>query len=219
MWQAIVDVVRNALELFGGVAGNYGVGIIILTVLVRLLLVPLTFSQNRMTAKMQKINPELQEIKKKYKDDSQKMNEETVKLWKEHGVNPAAGCLPLIIQMPIIIAMFTALRTFEFGADASFLWLPHLAQTDPLYLLPVMAAVSTFFQTRSTMQKNAAGGNQAIMMYGMPVFIGYISAQFPAGLALYLTVTQVFGVAQQYVVNHFLAVEARQEQEQEGESA
>ncbi len=214
MWQALVELVSSGIEFFGESLGSYGMGIILFTVVIRLILVPLTFSQNRATAKMQKLNPEMEKLKKKYKDDQQRLNEETVKLWKEHGVNPAMGCLPMLVQMPVIIAMFTALREFEFGE--AFLWLPDLTQPDPLFVLPVLAAVSTFIQTKLSMSQGAdsSGGSQAIMAYGMPVFIGYISTQFPSGLALYWTVTNIFGVVQQYVVNALLSSEG----EQEGES-
>ncbi len=206
MWQALVELIRNGIVFFGDLTGNYGVGIIILTVLVRLALVPLTVSQSRSTAKMQKVNPEIEKIKKKYKDDPTKQNEETMRIWKEHGVNPLAGCLPLLLQMPIIIAMFQALRGFEFAEAANFLWIPELASPDPLYLLPIMAGLATFLQTKMSTAEGA-GGNQAIMVYGMPVFIAYISMSFPAGLALYWTVTNAFGVAQQYLVNTALAAE------------
>ncbi len=199
-----MEFIRNGIVFFGDLTGNYGVGIIILTVLVRLLLVPLTVSQSKSTAKMQRINPEIERIKEKYKDDPTKQNEETLRIWKEHGVNPLAGCLPLLLQMPIIFAMFSALRGFEFAGQADFIWIPSLANPDPLYILPVLAGIATFFQTKISTGQAGAGGNQAIMMYGMPVFIAYISMSFPAGLALYWTVTNIFGVAQQYFVNAML---------------
>lgn len=214
MWQALVGLVSSAIVFFGELAGNYGVGIILVTVVVRLILIPLTFTQTKSTAKMQQVNPELEKLKKKYKGDQQKLNEETIKLWKKHGVNPAAGCLPMLIQMPIIFAMFTALREFEFAADAGFLWLQNLALPDPLFILPILAAIATFVQTRmSTAMAESSGSSQALMMYGMPLFIGYISTQFPSGLALYWTVTNIFGVLQQFVVNHVLTSEEQREGE------
>jgi YidC/Oxa1 family membrane protein insertase len=217
LWQSLVGLISEGIEFFGQMTGNYGWGIILLTLLVRLVLVPLTMSQNRATLKMREMNPELERLKAKYKDDSQKLNEETIKLWKEHGVNPAAGCLPMLVQMPVIIAIFSALRGFEFAADASFMWLPNLAQPDPLYILPVLAAISTYVQTKiSTGDAEAAGGSQAVMLYAMPLFIGYISMQFPAGLALYWTVTNIFGVGQQYVVNALAS--ADRDRQEEGES-
>ncbi|MFO8061195.1 MAG: YidC/Oxa1 family membrane protein insertase [Bacillota bacterium] len=217
LWQSLVGLISEGIEFFGQMTGNYGWGIILLTLLVRLVLVPLTMSQNRATLKMRELNPELERLKAKYKDDSQKLNEETIKLWKEHGVNPAAGCLPMLVQMPVIIAIFSALRGFEFAADASFMWLPNLAQPDPLYILPVLAAISTYVQTKiSTGDAEAAGGSQAVMLYAMPLFIGYISMQFPAGLALYWTVTNIFGVGQQYVVNALAS--ADRDRQEEGES-
>ncbi len=217
LWQALVGLVGEGIEFFGQLAGNYGWGIIILTLVVRLFMVPLTVSQNRATHAMRRLNPELEKLKTKYKNDSQKLNEETMKLWKEHGVNPVAGCLPMLVQMPVIFAIFSALRAFEFAADAGFMWLPNLAQPDPLYILPVLAAISTYVQTKiSTAEAEGAGGSQAVMMYAMPLFIGYISMQFPAGLALYWTVTNIFGVGQQYVVNGLIA--ADNEGQEEGES-
>ncbi len=218
LWQSLVGMISEGIEFFGQLTGNYGWGIILLTIMVRMVLVPLTMSQNRATLRMRQLNPELERLKAKYKDDSQKLNEETIKLWKEHGVNPAAGCLPMLVQMPVIIAIFQALRAFEFAADASFMWLPNLAEPDPLFILPVLAAISTYVQTKMTTgDAEAAGGSQAIMMYAMPLFIGYISIQFPAGLALYWTVTNIFGVAQQYVVNGLISADS-DDQEQEGES-
>ncbi len=204
MWQAIVNLVSAGIEVFGESLGSYGLGIILLTVVFRLLLLPLTYSQNRTTRKMQELNPELERLKEKYEGDQQKLNEETMKLWQEHNVNPAGGCLPMLFQMPIIFAMFTALRQFDFGPEAAFLWLPNLADPDPLFVLPVLAAIATFVQTQVSMAGNPGdqgGGAQSLMKYGMPLFIGYISSQFPAGLALYWTVTNIFGVGQQYAVN------------------
>ncbi len=216
MWQAVVQFIRDGIVFFGELTGNYGVGIIILTILVRLILVPLTISQNRSTAKMQKINPEIERIKEKYKDDPNKQNEETLRVWKEHGVNPLAGCLPLLLQMPIIFAMFSALRGFEFVGRADFIWIPSLAEPDPLYILPIIAALATFVQTKISTAQADGGSSQSVMVYGMPLFIGYIAMSFPAGLALYWTVTNAFGVAQQYIVN---AVLQREEEAAEAAEA
>ncbi len=210
MWQSIINLMTAGIEFFGDSVGSYGLGIILLTICFRMLLLPLTYSQNRTTRKMQELNPELEEIQDKYEGNQEKVNEETMKLWKENNVNPAAGCLPMLLQMPIIIAMFRALRQFDFGAEAAFLWLPNLAEPDPIYLLPVLAAIATFTQTQVTMTGAAGdqqGGTQNLMKYGMPLFVGYISTQFPAGLALYWTVTNIFGVGQQFIVNAMLEAE------------
>jgi len=163
-------------------------------------------------AKMQEIQPELQRIQKKYKNNPEKSQQEMMKLYQKHGVNPFAGCLPIFIQLPILLALFKALKDFfdpQRHPDfvniemASFLWVPNLGSPDPI-ILPILVAVSTFVQQKVSMQLGAAGGTgdqtQKVLLYFMPLFIGYISRTFPAGLALYWVMYSLFGIIEQVLI-------------------
>ena len=122
--------------------------------------------------------------------------------YKETGFNPLSGCLPLLVQMPILIAIFYAIREFEYLGPKSFLYLADIAQPDPYYILPVLSAATTWYSTKQTQKGQATDGPAAqqnkIMLMFMPVFIGYISLQFPAGLVLYWVVSNLCQIAQQY---------------------
>lgn len=181
---------------------SYALAIILLTVLIKVILYPLSKKQMKSMVMMQKIAPKVKEIQEKYKSkDPQKMQQMIMELYKENNVNPMAGCLPLVIQMPILIALYRALYGFKFinPADAHFFWVPSLSTKDPYFILPVLAAVTTYIQSRLT--TNPADTTQKTMLYTMPLFIGWISSTVPAGLALYWVVFNVVGAIQQYFIN------------------
>ncbi|MFZ7102983.1 MAG: YidC/Oxa1 family membrane protein insertase [Peptococcaceae bacterium] len=184
---------------------SYALAIIILTVLLKIVLYPLSVKQMQSMKGMQVIQPKVQEIQKKYKNDKEKMNKAIMDLYKEYNVNPAAGCLPILIQMPILIGLFTALRNFNFepAAHAKFFWISSLSQPDPYYILPILVALATFAQSKITTPTTGAGANStnAMMVYFMPLFIGYISMKFAAGLALYWVIFNTLSAAQQYWIN------------------
>lgn len=184
---------------------SYALAIIILTVLLKIALYPLSVKQMKSMKGMQVIQPKVQEIQKKYKNDKEKMNKAIMDLYKEYNVNPAAGCLPILVQMPILIGLFTALRDFNFepAAHAKFFWISSLNQPDPYYILPVLVAAATFIQSKITTPTTGAGANStnAMMVYFMPLFIGYISMKFAAGLALYWVIFNALGAVQQHWIN------------------
>ena len=130
------------------------------------------------------------------------MNAKLGEVYKEEGVNPLAGCLPLIVQMPIMIGIFYGIRDFNYIGPANFLWMQSIADPDPYYILPILSALTTFIQSKQTMPAgegaNAAQGK--VMLYFMPIFIGYISFKFPAGLVLYWVVMNVMQIAQQAIM-------------------
>ena len=176
---------------------SYGISIIIFTAGIKLLLYPLTLKQIKSTKAMQVIQPRMKELQDKYKNDKERLQQEMLKLYKETGFNPLAGCLPLVVQMPILMGIFFALKDFNYGPVApSFLWMPSLALPDPIYLMPVLSALTTLVQTYQTMPDTSSSQNK-MMLYFMPLFIGYISLQFPAGLVLYWVTTNVLQIAQQ----------------------
>ena len=202
IFQMLVDFMRMLLTYcyqFTQQIGftSYGLAIILLTVGIKIILTPLTVKQVKSMKGMQKLQPRMKELQEKYKKDPQRMQAEVSKLYKEMGVNPLSGCLPLIVQMPFLIAIFYALQEYPYDtAYESFLWLPSLGQPDPLYILPVLSAASTYFMSKQT-SAEGAGQQQKMMQLFMPVFIGYISLNFPSGLVIYWVVSNLFQWIQQ----------------------
>ena len=193
----------------------YGIDIILLTLTVRLILTPLTIQQTRSMARMQKIQPELKEIQKKFKDDKQRLQQETMDFYKKNNVNPLAGCLPLILQMPVFFALFQVLRnpssiiTDVLGpkimADGlanpnfNFLWL-NLNERDPYYILVILMVATMFLSTKMT----TTDPKQTKIMYILPVVFGFISWNFPSGILVYWVTTNIWSIGQQWVVNKFV---------------
>lgn len=181
---------------------NYGLAIILLTIVIKMVLYPLTQKQMKSMLAMQQLQPKIKEIQEKWKNkDPKKAQEQIMQLYKENNVNPAAGCLPLLIQMPILIALYKSLFAFPYAntAHASFIWLQNLSDRDPYYILPVLAGVTTYLQSKLTTTSNDP--TQKMMLYTMPIFIAWISSTVPAGLALYWATFNVASAVQQYFVN------------------
>ncbi len=203
----LLSPIQNVLEivvvfLYQNVIANYGIVIILLTIIVRLILTPLTITQTRSMARMQKIQPQLKELQKKYKDDKQKLQQETMAFYKENNVNPMAGCLPLILQMPVFFALFQTLRnptekvTSVVGGNINFLWLK-LDEPDPYYILVILMVATMFLSTKLS----TTDPKQTKIMYILPVVFGFISFRFEAGILLYWVTTNVWSIGQQWVVN------------------
>ena len=145
---------------------------------------------------MQDMQPEMKKLQEKHKKNPEVLQKEMAKLYKESGVNPLAGCLPLVAQMPILMGMFYALRDFNYVGDPQFLWMSSLSNADPFYILPVLSALTTFIQQKQT----SAEMNQQtkMMMIFMPLFIGWISCTFPSGLVIYWVVSNLMQILQQW---------------------
>ena len=182
--QQVVSAIYEATRMIG--EPSYGLAIIIMTILIKLLLYPLTKRQIASTKAMSRIQP--------------RINEELSKLYKKEGVNPLAGCLPLVIQMPIMIGIFYGIRDFNYEGPSSFLWMQSIGQPDPYYILPILSALTTYIQSRQSMppSDNPTG---KVMLYFMPLFIGYISLKFPAGLVLYWVVMNLMQIGQQFFMD------------------
>lgn len=207
MWRSFVQWFADVIQFMYGLTGsiglpNYGLAIIIMTIVIKLVLFPLTQKQMKSMRAMQEIQPKIKYIQDKYKDDPQTMQTKVMELYKEHGVNPFGGCLPLLIQMPIFIAFYQSLFKFNFkvAEHASFLWIPNIGSPDPYYILAILAAVTTFLQQKVSMV-NTKDQTQKTMLYFMPVFMAWIAATMPAGLPLYWVVFNILGIAQQLYVN------------------
>ena len=189
---------------------NYGLCIIIFSVLVKILIWPLTRKSYQSMAAMQRLQPKMKEIREKYKKDQQRAQREIMNLYKTEKVNPMGGCLPMLLQMPLLYALFIVFRaTIEFRRAPFFLWIQDLSLPDkiidlpfslPLYgshiaVLPIVMGVTSFFQSKSTI----TDPNQKMLLYFMPVFLTLIFNQFPSGLTLYYTLFNVLTLAQQRI--------------------
>ncbi|WP_082651698.1 YidC/Oxa1 family membrane protein insertase [Gorillibacterium timonense] len=179
--------------------GAYGISILIVTIIVRFVVLPLTLKQYKSSKAMQALQPELAKIKEKYKDEPQKQQEETMKLFTQNNVNPMAGCFPIFIQMPVLIALYHAIfRTPEIR-DHTFLWLQ--LGTPDHWILPIIAALTTFLQQKLMPKQQTAqmGAMQTIMLI-FPVMIFFMSRSFPAALPLYWIYSNVFTIIQNLVI-------------------
>ena len=183
------------LQFFYFLFPNYGLAIILLTLVVRAGLYPLTLKQTRSMAQMQKIQPQVQDLKDRYKDDSQKFNEEVLKLYQKHKVNPLGGCLPLILQLPILIALYNTIRIAVELRKTPFLWIPDLSKGDPYYLLPAAIALLMYYQ--QTKMSGPQQAQQKQMMTMMPIIMFMITWSLPAGLLVYWAASSVIGLFQQ----------------------
>lgn len=175
--------------------GEYGLSILFLTIVVRTLILPLTIKQFKSSKAMQALQPELTKIREKFKDNPQKQQEETMKLFQMHQVNPLAGCLPLLIQMPIFIALYNAIYWNPDIRSHTFLWL-ELGKTDPYYILPVLAAATTYIQTK--MMPQQPNNAMQMIMFIFPVLIFVMSMSFPAALPLYWVFSNIYTIIQNY---------------------
>ncbi|ENQ3106871.1 protein translocase subunit yidC [Bacillus sp. 491mf] len=183
---------------------NYGLAIVVTTLIIRFALLPLMIKQTKSTKAMQVLQPEMAKLKEKYssKDQAtqQKLQQEMMQLYQKHGINPLAGCLPIFIQMPILFAFYHAIiRTAEIKQH-SFLWFD-LGHADPYYILPIVAAITTFIQQKLAMAGTAGQNPQmAMMLWLMPIMILVFAINFPAALSLYWVVGNIFGIAQTYLI-------------------
>ncbi len=189
------------LKFLHSLVGNWGVAIILVTMVVKAMLYPLSNAQYRSFGKMRKIQPKMQALKERYGDDRQKMGQETMKMYKKEGVNPLGGCLPLLIQMPVFFALYWVLMESVEIRQAPFIfWIHDLSMKDPLFILPILMGLSMFLMQK--MQPTAANMDpmqQKIMQF-MPVVMTVFFLFFPAGLVLYWVVNNTLSIIQQTYV-------------------
>ena len=228
---------ESILEAFMGVIDNFGVAIILFTIVVKIFLIPLIYKQQKSMMNMQKIQPFLKELQEKYKHDKEKLNMETMKLYKEHRINPMASCLPMLIQMPILFSMWFVIRrvtenpylletvNFNFlGLNLSEIpnWGPALMTPSPnvLWVIPIVAGLTTYLSSRAIQKFAQApmatpdGKNpMKMMMLFFPFFTVWIAFTFPAGVGLYWIVTNFLQTGQQYGVHKFLQRKSNSETE------
>ena len=180
---------------------NWGLLIIVFTFIIKILLHPLTHKSFVSMKKMQEIAPKLEEIKKKYGNDPQKLQEETMKLYREAGVNPASGCLPMLLQIPIFFVLYEIFLNAVELKGASFLWVPDLSRPDPTYALPILMGLSMIAQQLLTPTTNK---QQTYIFIGVSVLFTFMFAKFPAGLVLYWFTNNVITAVQNFVIRKFM---------------
>lgn len=200
----IIEPLRAILEgihsVISGVPYAWGFSIIILTMLIRIVLIPLTVKQYTSMRAMQKLQPEIKKLQAKYKDDRQKMNEELMKFYRENKVNPFGSCLPLLLQMPVFLALFYMLKSEPFTPDPAFFWIADISQTDPLRILVLLFVATQFISSK--MMSASVDKNQQIMLLALPLVFGvmFLFWPFPAGVLIYWVTTNIWSVGQQLVV-------------------
>ncbi len=194
-----------------GYSWTWGLAIIGLTIIVRLILFPLTWKQYKSAQQMQLIQPQIKELQKKYKSDRGKLQEETMKLYSEHRVNPFASCLPLILQLPVFISLYAAIKglgplsapayqaSVEALNQAPFLWIPHLGNPDPTYILLILYVVTQMISTE-LMVATQSDNTQKWIMRAMPIMFVLFLFRFPAGLFVYWVTTNVWTIGQQLII-------------------
>ena len=199
----------KVLLLIHKIIPSWGIAIIIFSLILKLALFPFTHKSFESASKMQKLQPKLKEVQRKYKHDPRLLQAETSKLYKEHGVNPFGGCLPLLIQLPILYALYPVLRYSIDLRQTAFLYIKDLSAPDPYYVLPLLMALFMFVQQKISAppksenmdeKEKAAASSQKMMMYFMPIFLFWIFKSLPAGLMLYWTISNIISTIQQYYI-------------------
>jgi YidC/Oxa1 family membrane protein insertase len=186
--------------------GNWGWAIIVVTVLLKLVFFPLSAASYRSMARMRKLQPEMQNLRERYGADRQQLSQEVMALYKREKVNPMGGCLPMLIQMPVFIALYWVLsESIELRHAPWILWISDLSVRDPLYVLPILNGLSMF--VLQTLQPAPPDPTQAKVMKVMPVLFSFFFVFFPAGLVLYWTVNSVLSIAQQWAITRRIIAE------------
>jgi YidC/Oxa1 family membrane protein insertase len=200
IWGFFAVWILKGLQFFHTFVSNYGVCIILLTLLVRLITFPLQYKSFVSMKKLQVIQPELTKIREKFKDDPQRMQKESMDLFKKSGANPLGGCLPLLLQMPVFFAFYKVLHSAVELVGAPFiLWIGDLSNKDPYYVLPVLMTIAMFLQQKMTPNTITDPVQKKVMTF-MPLIFGFIMKDLPSGLSLYIFVSTLFGIIQQTLV-------------------
>lgn len=197
--------------------GNSGIGIILFTFVIRIILLPLMYFQTKSMRKTQEIQPKLKALQKKYgskdSETQRKLHEEQQRLYAENGVNPYLGCLPLLVQMPILMALWQSISRVPDLKQGHFLWL-NLGTEDPTFILPILAAVLTFYSTYlSSMNQMESNASVKVMNFVMPMVILVIGVNLASGLSLYWVVSNAFQVLQILIINNPFKIRKEREKE------
>jgi YidC/Oxa1 family membrane protein insertase len=210
IWDNYVDFLVWALDSLATLFSSAGLAIIAFTIIVKTLMLPLTVQALRSSKAMQELQPKIKDLQKKHGSDRQRLSQETMALYQQHRVNPMAGCLPMLIQIPIFLGLYNAIMTLSTSGaglwNQGFWWLPNLAHPDPIHLLPIVAGLFQFVQTqmmRPANQPKTTDPQQAMMnsvMNIMPLTVVFFGWSFAAGPVLYWATQSVYSVVQQWFI-------------------
>lgn len=190
-----------------GFVHNYGIAIILMTILVKLLTMPLNYKAAAGMAKMSKLQPQIKKLQDKYKDDKMRLNQEMMTLMRGSGANPMAGCFPILIQMPVFFALYRVLYSAVELYQAPFMgWIHDLSMKDPFYVTPILLTATMFIQQKLTPTPATVDPAQAKMMQLMPVIFGVMMLWLPSGLTLYMLTNAVVSIFQQRIINKKLGI-------------
>lgn len=216
--QFIENMVLSLLNYLVSVLGNYGLAILATTIIVKIILYPLSVKQEKSMYKMKLIQPKIDEINKKYAGDKATISQKTAEIYKENQINPLGGCLPLLVQLPIFMALYFTFTSNAIPADASFLWF-NLSQPDALFtisgfninLLPILSGILMYAQQKlqtpsSNGEKGVENSMQNVMM-ALPLLMTFMFYTFPSGVNLYYVANTLISIAQQKYIQHKMAKE------------
>ncbi|MCX6112188.1 MAG: membrane protein insertase YidC [Proteobacteria bacterium] len=202
-WLAVISVpMLEIMKFFYKIIPNYGIAILLLTLLVRLIMYPLQHKSMKSMKKMQELQPHLKTLQEKYKNDKAKLNQEMMQFMKIHKVNPMSGCLPMLIQLPVFIALYKVLAgAVELYRSPFIFWITDLSMKDPYYIFPILMGIMMFIQQKITPNPTMDQTQAKMMLFMMPVIFTIFMLSLPSGLTLYILFSTVLGIAQQYVMN------------------
>jgi YidC/Oxa1 family membrane protein insertase len=202
--KAVAKPIFYVLRFINEYTHNYGVTIILLTMGIKMLFVPLQFKSYKSMKQMQMIQPKVLALQEKYKDDRDKVNKELIKLYRDHKVNPVGGCLPMVLQMPVFVALFNILyMTIDLRQAPFFGWITDLSVQDPYYVLPIIMGATMVIQQKIT--PTTMDPTQAKIMLVLPVFMTFLFINFPAGLVLYWLTNNMLTIGQQVLTDRLYA--------------
>lgn len=193
--------ILSLLKWLYSLVGNYGLAIILLTVFINILVYPLNYKSTKSMKDMARLQPQLQRIKEKYKDDKEALNREMLTMMKSHGYNPMAGCLPILLQLPIFFALYRVLySSIELYHAPFYFWIKDLASKDPFYVTPILLTAVMYVQQKMTPMQNPDPAQQKMMQY-MPIIFGFMMLSLPSGLTIYMLTNALVGIARQAFLN------------------
>ncbi len=201
--KAVAKPIFYVLRFLNDFTHNYGVTIVLLTIAIKMLFVPLQYKSYKSMKQMQVIQPKVLALQEKYKDDRDRLNKELIKLYRDHKVNPVGGCLPMVLQMPVFVALFNILyMTIDLRQAPFALWITDLSAQDPYYVLPIIMGVTMVVQQKIT--PTTMDPTQAKIMLVLPAFMTFLFINFPAGLVLYWLTNNTLTILQQIVTDRFV---------------
>ncbi|MBS0183517.1 MAG: membrane protein insertase YidC [Nitrospira sp.] len=202
MVRAVAKPIFYVLRYINDYTHNYGLTIILLTVIIKLLFVPLQYKSYTSMKKMQGIQPRVAAVQEKFKEDRERLNKELIKLYRDHKVNPVGGCLPMVLQMPVFVSLFNILyMTIDLRQAPLGLWITDLSVQDPYYILPIIMGISMVVMQK--IQPTTMDPTQAKVMLMLPALMTFLFINFPAGLVLYWLTNNVLTIVQQFVTDRF----------------